>query len=193
MAFGSPFSIGRRRARSGVSAERHVRLDRCAFIGTIRVGFRSYANDSVLRDCEIGRFCSIGRRCTIGGAGHPLDRLSTHPSFMVEADFGARTTIGNDVWIGDGAVIVAGLTIGDGAVIGANAVVTRDVAPFAVIGGVPARLIRMRFDDATITRIAASIWWRYGDAAIGARGIDACLARLPGAPELPPHFQPYRA
>ena len=67
--------------------------------------------------------------------------------------------LGNDVWVGFEAVILAGVTIGDGAIIGARAVVTRDVPPYAIVGGVPARLIRRRFDEATIESLLALQWW----------------------------------
>ncbi|CAM5455544.1 serine O-acetyltransferase [Thauera mechernichensis] len=74
--------------------------------------------------------------------------------------------IGNDLWIGFGATIVGGVKIGDGAVIGAHAVVTKDVPPYAIVGGNPARLIRMRFDDATVTRLLELKWWQWPEERI---------------------------
>jgi carbonic anhydrase/acetyltransferase-like protein (isoleucine patch superfamily) len=71
----------------------------------------------------------------------------------------ARTVLGNDVWVGTGAFIRQGIVVGDGAIVAAGAAVTRDVPPFAIVGGVPARVIRYRFDAQTIERISASRWW----------------------------------
>ncbi|MBA8818846.1 antibiotic acetyltransferase [Ochrobactrum sp. P6BS-III] len=123
---------------------------------------------------EIGKFCSIAANVRINALEHPMERLTTHKlSYRpneyfrylgVDGEFRARrqakrVVIGNDVWIGHGAVITPGVTVGHGAVIGANAVVTRDVAPYTVVGGVPAKLIRKRFDDAIIERLLKLNWW----------------------------------
>ncbi|MGU3398199.1 DapH/DapD/GlmU-related protein [Brucellaceae bacterium D45D] len=123
---------------------------------------------------QIGKFCSIAANVRINALEHPMERLTTHKiSYRpneyfrylgVDADFRSRrqqnkVIIGHDVWIGHGAVITPGVTIGHGAVIGANAVVTKDVAPYCIVGGVPAHLIRKRFDDAIIERLLALCWW----------------------------------
>ncbi|MFD1199480.1 DapH/DapD/GlmU-related protein [Brucella gallinifaecis] len=123
---------------------------------------------------EIGKFCSIAANVRINALEHPMERLTTHKvSYRPNEYFrylgidGAfrtrrqakRVTIGNDVWIGHGAVITPGVSIGHGAVIGANAVVTKDVAPYHVVGGVPAHIIRKRFDDEIIKRLLALCWW----------------------------------
>ena len=105
-------------------------------------------------------------------ANHALGSLSTYPFPIFYDEWGLEgknvadawdnkgdITLGNDVWIGYEAVILAGVTIGDGAIIGARAVVTRDVPPYAIVGGVPARLIRRRFDDATIEALLDLCWW----------------------------------
>ncbi len=121
---------------------------------------------------SIGRYCSIADDVNIMlGGNHRLDFVTTYP-------FGAMTgvwpeaqglegyaatrgdvTIGNDVWLGSGCMILSGVTIGDGAVVAARAVVTKDVPPYGVAGGNPARLIRRRFDDAMVERLLASRWW----------------------------------
>lgn len=122
----------------------------------------------------IGKFCSIacGAKFLFNSANHALGSLSTYPFPIFYDEWGLEgknvadawdnkgdIVLGNDVWIGYEAVILAGVTIGDGAIIGARAVVTRDVPPYAIVGGVPARLIRRRFDDATIEALLDLRWW----------------------------------
>ena len=122
----------------------------------------------------IGKFCSIacGAKFLFNSANHALGSLSTYPFPIFYDEWGLEgknvadawdnkgdIALGNDVWIGYEAVILAGVTIGDGAIIGARAVVTRDVPPYAIVGGVPARLIRRRFDDATIEALLDLRWW----------------------------------
>jgi len=99
------------------------------------------------------------------------------------------TRVGHDVWIGDNSVIMSGLTIGTGAVIGAGAVVTKDVPPYAIVAGIPGRILRYRFDERTIDRLLASRWWEYGDAVVGARDVEDALLRISSSPKLEPHFR----
>jgi acetyltransferase-like isoleucine patch superfamily enzyme len=133
------------------------------------VGYRSYANDSVLRNVTIGRFCSICRLCSIVAALREVCCFTTHftaarPGFVRDPE----TRIGNDVWIGDGVVIKAGVSIGDGAVIEAGTVIDDDVQPYAIVGGVPAQLQQMRFDAPIVATLLELKWWRYGEAACDA-------------------------
>ena len=149
----------------------HVRLNR------VTMGDCSYVVDhSVIENAEIGKFCSIGQKVSIGLGRHPVkDFASMHPLFYSDLgwvqpvlvdksgfDEMPRTTIGNDVWIGAGALILSGVRIGDGAVIAAGAVVNKDVEPFDIVGGVPARLIRKRFTDSEIAAIQQDPWWNKG-------------------------------
>ena len=135
----------------------------------------------------IGRFCSIacGAKFLFNAANHALGSLSTYPFPIFFEEWGLPVEeipaawdnkgdiiIGNDVWIGYEAVILAGVTIGDGAVIGARAVVTTDVEPYTIVGGVPARPIRRRFDEETAARLLELQWWDWPEERI-ARNIGA--------------------
>lgn len=132
----------------------------------------------------IGKFCSIacGAKFIFTSANHSLKSLSTYPFpiFFEEWDLDVKNItdawdnkgniiIGNDVWIGYEAVILSGVTIGDGAVIGTHAVVTKDVPPYTIVGGVPAKPIRRRFDDATIAKLLELKWWDWPEERIKAR------------------------
>ncbi len=143
----------------------------------VSIGRYSYVNIGTFvgAETEIGKFCSIARHVEIGAIGHPTDFLSTHPFQFhqrrfarssgykdlerVEYDEKAPTVIGNDVWIGTKAVLLRGITIGDGAIVAAGAVVTRDVAPYSIVGGLPAKEIRKRFAPEIIERIQKTAWW----------------------------------
>ena len=136
---------------------------------------------------KIGKFCSIacGAKFLFTSGNHAMQSLSTYPFpiFFEEWNLDARNIcsawdnkgdiiIGSDVWIGYEAVIMAGVIIGDGAIIAARAVVTKDVPPYTIVGGVPAKIIRKRFDDATIERLEKLRWWDW-DAAKIQRNISA--------------------
>ncbi len=146
---------------------------------------------------EIGKFCSIAANTRINALEHPIERLTSHKiSYRpneyfrylgVDQAFRAQrqakpVTIGHDVWIGHGAVILPGVRIGNGAVVGANAVVTGDVAPFAIVAGAPARTLRARFSAPIVERITRLGWWDWPDARLfeavpdmQALGIEAFL------------------
>lgn len=121
---------------------------------------------------DIGKFCSIAGEVLLGMGTHTLNNLSTSPIFteikngtgykwadLTEIKPFRRVKVGNDVWIGTRAMIMGGVTIGDGAVIGAGAIVTKDVPPYAVVAGVPAKIIRNRFLEEEISMIKAQPWW----------------------------------
>ena len=136
---------------------------------------------------KIGKFCSIacGAKFLFTSANHAMRPLSTYtfPIFFEEWgldvseirsawDNKGDIVVGNDVWIGYEAVILSGVTIGDGAIVGARAVVTRDVPPYTIVGGVPAKPIRKRFDDETIEKLLRLRWWDWDERAIS-RGLSA--------------------
>ncbi|SFE92977.1 CatB-related O-acetyltransferase [Spirosoma endophyticum] len=121
---------------------------------------------------SIGKFCMIasGVEFIMNGANHLVDAVSSFPFAVFGGDWATAmggktyptkgdTVVGNDVWLGYRATILPGITIGDGAIIGAYSVVTRDVPPYTIVGGNPAKLIRKRFDDADIARLLELRWW----------------------------------
>jgi len=145
------------------------------FKGTVSIGEYTYGIPTVLsfrRDdrVKIGKFCSIADDVVIIVSGeHRYDRVATFPlrsRFVenVEADTFSRgpVIIGNDVWIGSRAIILSGVKIDDGAVIGAGAVVTNDVPPYAIVAGVPAKVLRFRFTREQITKLLEIAWWNWG-------------------------------
>jgi acetyltransferase-like isoleucine patch superfamily enzyme len=144
--------------------------------GLASVGRFSYGAPSVQRHegetatVSIGSFVAIARDVVMIPAGnHRVDWVTTFPLRIMLGLEGAGVdghpasrgdiTVGNDVWIGYGATILSGVTIGDGAVVGARAVVARDVRPYAIVVGNPAREVRRRFDDATVERLLTLGWW----------------------------------
>jgi len=136
----------------------------------VRIGDYSYLNcGAIVASGTIGRFCSIGPYALIGLAKHPIDYLSTSPLLYGHRnvfhgpaswnDFPSPPEIGSDVWIGAHAFVHQGVRIGSGAIIGAGAVVTHDVPPFGIAAGVPARLIRYRFNPSVVERLLPAPWW----------------------------------
>lgn len=163
-------------------AESPSRIAKANVIGDCSVGAFTYLGPAAeVRRATIGRFCSIAANVAIGPAEHPLNWLTSHPVafdgvryFDASEEWGcfkdsrrrfhgnsARTTVGNDVWIGRNAILKQGITVGDGAVIAGGAFVHRDVPPYSIVGGVPARVLRYRFPDETIVRLLRIKWWNW--------------------------------
>ena len=145
----------------------------------------------------IGRFCSIGAeaRFIMNGGNHPTDWITTYPfpafgegwEDAMPAQWPTRgdTVIGNDVWIGYGAIIMPAVHVGDGAIIGTGAVVTRSVPPYAIVGGNPAAVIRYRFESAVIDRLLALRWWDWDAATITARVRAICAGDVASLEDTP--------
>lgn len=148
--------------------------------GNCEIGFMSYTASGNIFNTKIGRFCSIAPGFTSSPANHPTDRFSSH--LFVFANHGAfngcpefeqwtrgqgfpenksGTVIGNDVWIGRDVIVKRGISIGDGAIVGAGSVVVKDVLPYTIVGGVPAKLIRNRFSNEIIERLKKLQWFNY--------------------------------
>ena len=145
----------------------------------VEIGAFTYVNraTTIFYNTKIGRYCSIGKRCEIGTVDHPVDWLSSSSiQYNIEEHFPdykeywdnlnqyefeqiEGATIGNDVWIGSLSVVKSGVTIGDGAIVGANSMVVKDVPPYAVVGGVPARIIKYRFSTEIINELLRLEWW----------------------------------
>lgn len=133
----------------------------------------------------IGKFCQIahGVQFITASANHRMDGLSTFPFLVFGGGWegrasrpepGADTVVGNDVWLGTGAMVMPGVTIGDGAIIAAGAVVTKDVAPYSVIGGNPAKVIKHRLPEADAKRMQALAWWDWPIDHIVAHEAEIC-------------------
>ena len=164
-----------------IPSVKNSKLERTSKVGqkssvlNSKIGRYTYiGRNNGITNAKIGSFCSLGSFVTVGGGVHPLDRLSTSPLFYDKGNiwhlktFIAHdnkeveqllTIIGNDVWIGDYSYIKAGVVVGDGAIIGAGAVVTKDVPPYSIVGGVPAKVIRYRFSRETIDKLMELRWW----------------------------------
>lgn len=151
-------------------------------LSSTRIGRRTYVGaHSSLNNTSVGRYCSLGPELMSGIGKHPSkDFVSTYPAFFSKSNEGclrsfvnenlynefAEVSIGSDVWIGARVTIIDGVKIGDGAIIGAGAVVTKDIPSYAVAGGVPAKVIRYRFEPDEIEFLLKLSWWNKDESWI---------------------------
>jgi acetyltransferase-like isoleucine patch superfamily enzyme len=166
--------------------ERPVSANNCSATGEVSIGmFCYFGRGCRIIDADIGRYCSIGRDVLVNMRNHPTSWLSTHPFqyggtkhfedyeeyLMLNAcltidkkTLENRVKVGNDVWIGERVMILRGVTVGDGAILAAGSVVTHDVEPYMIVGGVPAHPIRPRFEPDLVRELVALRWWDWNIA-----------------------------
>lgn len=158
----------------GTKFGNHVFLGENVSLINSTIGDFSYVNrNSIIKNTSIGKFCSIGPNVQIILGKHPSTFVSSHPMFYANnkpfKTFSDKTyfkeydsaEIGHDVWIGEGVLIPGGIRIGNGAIITARSVVTKDVEPYSIVGGVPAKHIKYRFEDEIVKTINDSEWWNW--------------------------------
>jgi len=141
--------------------------DRCNFSGKIKIGYASTLgyNNLLSGTITIGNYCQLGADVALHATNHPMAHMTTYinqnlfQGGLKQFKEENQIHIGHDVWIGHGVIIVGNVTVGNGAVLAAGSVVTKDVAPYSIVAGVPAKEIRKRFSDTIIQEVEALQWW----------------------------------
>jgi acetyltransferase-like isoleucine patch superfamily enzyme len=161
--------------RSNVIVSDFVSLKGKTSIRHSQVGAYTYFADCMISNTSIGSFCSIGPGVIIGGLGrHPVNMISTHPAFyslLMQAGTTfsddnyfeelKQTKVGHDVWVGANVTVLDGVVIGNGAIVAAGSVIVKEVPPYAIVGGVPGKLIRFRFSQSEVELLEATGWWHF--------------------------------
>lgn len=179
-----------------------------------QMGFMSYTNSPLPLDLRVGRYCSLAGGLDFPHYAHPIHAISTsifthdpQTDLVVRAlrDFPSRkgpltfvanpqkppVDIAHDVWVGQGVTMMAGVTVGSGSVIAAHSVVTKDVPPYAIVGGNPARLLKWRFPKAEIENLLELRWWDYRFTEFKHLRLDRVSAFVEAFRDLKPHLTPY--
>lgn len=161
--------------KRNVKIGKNVKLDPRHLLSNVNIGDFTYiAPNSSIRNTSIGKYCSIGENFISGAAIHPTNCLSSSPLFYSTRNQCGKVIVkentieeykpvkvGNDVFIGANVTILSGVTIGDGAILAAGAVVVKDVDPYSIVGGVPAKHIKFRFDSHIVNRLLEIKWWNW--------------------------------
>jgi phosphonate metabolism protein (transferase hexapeptide repeat family) len=179
---GSPRVHGSAQLRNATLGRFTELKERVQFLDSALGDYSYIERDGEAIYATIGKFCAIAAHCRINALNHPVERISQHKITYRPNEYFAgakldkafreerrsrRVEIGHDVWIGHGAIVLPGVSIGHGAVIAAGAVVTKDVAPHAIVAGVPARFLRWRFPPDVSVRIIALCWWDWEHDRLG--------------------------
>ena len=159
--------------------DEYVSLHRDSQLFSCSLARVTYIAGASLSNVTAGKFCSIGQGVRIGLGRYPTNFLSTHPAFysaggqtslqistFAEFSEANPVVLGNDVWVGANSLIMGGISIGDGAIVGAGSIVTRDIPAYAIAVGSPAKVIRYRFDEKTISELLRLQWWDKPDQEI---------------------------
>lgn len=158
----------------------NVHLYRNTTLYNVKIEKHTYLAGTSSQHATFGKFCSVAPNTIVGGLGaHPTNQVSTHPVFystgmqsgktFAEKNYfqeNKETIVKNDVWIGSNAIILDGLTIGNGSIVAAGAIVTKSVPDYAIVAGVPAKIIRFRYDEKIITALNTLEWWQLDDVIL---------------------------